>query len=52
MLPEGVGKGSGLLETLRQADLPCESLVVIDDYYNDVEMLHATGFVAVPSNAS
>ena len=51
MLPEGVDKGSGLLEILRQTGLPRKNLVAIGDYYNDVEMLRAAGFAAVPSNA-
>ncbi|WP_283606599.1 Cof-type HAD-IIB family hydrolase [Faecalispora anaeroviscerum] len=51
MLPEGVDKGSGLIEILRQTGMTRENLVAIGDYYNDVEMLRAAGFAAVPSNA-
>lgn len=51
MLPEGVDKGSGLEEILRQTGVPRHRMVAIGDYYNDVEMLRAAGFAAVPSNA-
>lgn len=51
MLPEGIHKGSGLEEILKQTGMPRENLVAIGDYYNDVEMLRTAGFAVVPSNA-
>ncbi|WP_101696537.1 Cof-type HAD-IIB family hydrolase [Clostridium minihomine] len=51
MLPDEVNKGTGLDEILNQTGISRSQVVAIGDYYNDVELLKAAGFAAVPSNA-
>ena len=51
MLPTNVDKGTGLTELIRLTGFAHENVYAIGDYYNDIEMLQAAGFAAVPQNA-
>jgi Cof subfamily protein (haloacid dehalogenase superfamily) len=51
MLPTNIDKGTGLNELIRLTGFKRENVYAIGDYYNDIEMLQAAGFAAVPQNA-
>ncbi len=51
MLPEGINKGTGLDEVIRQTRYERKNVFAIGDYYNDIELLKTAGFAAVPANA-
>lgn len=51
MLPANVDKGTGLTELIRLTGFAHENVYAIGDYYNDIELLQAAGFAAVPQNA-
>lgn len=51
MLPVGVDKGSALKDLVQLCGFSIEQVYAIGDYYNDVELLQAAGFAAMPCNA-
>ncbi|WP_457945166.1 HAD family hydrolase [Caproiciproducens sp. LBM24188] len=51
MLPAKADKGSALRELMRICGYAREQVYAIGDYYNDLELLDAAGFAAVPDNA-
>jgi len=51
LLPEGVSKGTALLEVLTLIDLPTEQTIAIGDNLNDYEMLKLAGISAAVGNA-
>ncbi len=51
MLPVNADKGSALNEVIRLGGFSREQVYAIGDYYNDVELLKAAGFAAMPQNA-
>jgi len=51
MLPVHADKGTALKEVIRRCGFSAENVYAIGDYYNDVELLEAAGFAAMPKNA-
>lgn len=51
MLPAQADKGSALQKLARMLGFDRENVYAIGDYYNDVELLRAAGFAAMPQNA-
>lgn len=51
MLPFDTNKGFALRELIRMCGFSIDRVYAIGDYYNDVELLQAAGFAAMPQNA-
>lgn len=51
MLPANADKGSALKELALLCGFSVDQVYAIGDYYNDVELLQAAGFAAMPENA-
>lgn len=51
MLPAKADKGSALKKIVSSCGFPMENVYAIGDYYNDIELLQAAGFAAVPQNS-
>lgn len=51
MLPKNINKGAALELLCRSLEIPTSHVVAIGDFYNDLELLKAAGFSAVPKNA-
>jgi hydroxymethylpyrimidine pyrophosphatase-like HAD family hydrolase len=52
IMPEGINKGSGLRELCQILGIPEGNSYAIGDFENDLEMLKAASFSAVPENGS
>ncbi len=51
MLPAGIDKGVALKKLAERYGLSVNQIYAIGDYYNDIELLQAAGFAAMPQNA-
>ncbi len=51
MLPAKADKGSALKKIISSCGFPMENVYAIGDYYNDLELLQAAGFAAMPQNS-
>lgn len=51
MLPAGVDKGKALKRLTDMYHFSADKVYAIGDYYNDVELLSAAGFAAMPQNS-
>lgn len=51
MLPVNADKGVALKKIIELSRFSIENVYAIGDYYNDVELLQAAGFAAMPQNA-
>lgn len=51
MLPTQADKGSALKRIISSCGFPMENVYAIGDYYNDIELLQAAGFAAMPQNS-
>ncbi len=51
ILPEGITKGTALIELAKILEKTVENTVMIGDYYNDIPALTSAGYAVVPSDA-
>lgn len=51
MLPAGADKGRALKKLIDLCGFSTEQVYAIGDYYNDIELLQAAGFAAMPQNS-
>ncbi|MDL2324470.1 HAD hydrolase family protein, partial [Ruminococcaceae bacterium OttesenSCG-928-A16] len=51
MLPQNVTKGTAMLKVCELLDVPPENTFAIGDYYNDIDMLRASGHAVAMENA-